>query len=168
MNKFKEVYGSDRIAGVATFGTEKSKSAILTACLKPGTLINTNAGLKEIEKITVNDIVDTTEGPQKVITPTHRHYDGDLYTFNTSGIGLPFSVTHNHQLLVYTNRKKQEKENCQNYKECQLFDKFGNVLGSFTSIKQAAQYYADKYNGSFSSMYKYKKLTSYFLQFINQ
>lgn len=32
LNKFKEVYGSDRIAGVATFGTEKSKSAILTAC----------------------------------------------------------------------------------------------------------------------------------------
>ena len=31
LNKFKEVYGSDRIAGVATFGTEKSKSAILTA-----------------------------------------------------------------------------------------------------------------------------------------
>ena len=32
LNKFREVYGSDRIAGVATFGTEKSKSAILTAC----------------------------------------------------------------------------------------------------------------------------------------
>lgn len=163
LNKFKEVYGSDRIAGVATFGTEKSKSAIQTACLKPGTLINTNAGLKEIEKITANDIVDTTEGPQKVITPTHRHYDGDLYTFSTSGIGLPFSVTHNHQLLVYTNRKKQEKENCQNYKECQLFDKFGNVLGAFTSIKQAAQYYADKYNGSFSSMYKYKRVNGYYI-----
>ena len=148
---------------MATFGTEKSKSAILTACLKLGTLINTNTGLKEIEKITANDIVDTTEGPQKVITPTHRHYDGDLYTFNTSGIGLPFSVTHNHQLLVYTNRKKQEKENCQNYKECQLFDKFGNVLGAFTSIKQAAQYYADKYNGSFSSMYKYKKVNGYYI-----
>jgi hypothetical protein len=26
------VYGSDRVANVATFGTEKSKSAILTAC----------------------------------------------------------------------------------------------------------------------------------------
>ena len=32
LNKFKEVYGSDRVAGVATFGTEKSKSAIQTAC----------------------------------------------------------------------------------------------------------------------------------------
>ena len=163
LNHLRKVYGEDRVANVATFGTEKSKSAILTACLKPGTLINTNTGLKEIEKITANDIVDTTEGPQKVITPTHRYYDGDLYTFNTSGIGVPFSVTHNHQLLVYTNRKKQEKENCQNYKECQLFDRFGNVLGVFTSVKQAAQYYADKYNGSFSSMYKYKRVNGYYI-----
>lgn len=31
LNKFKEEYGNDRVAGVATFGTEKSKSAILTA-----------------------------------------------------------------------------------------------------------------------------------------
>lgn len=32
LNKFKEVYGEDRVSGVATFGTEKSKSAILTSC----------------------------------------------------------------------------------------------------------------------------------------
>ena len=31
LNKFKSVYGQDRVSGVATFGTEKSKSAILTA-----------------------------------------------------------------------------------------------------------------------------------------
>ena len=31
LNKFREVYGSDRVSNVATFGTEKSKSAILTA-----------------------------------------------------------------------------------------------------------------------------------------
>lgn len=31
LNKFREVYGNNRVAGVATFGTEKSKSAILTA-----------------------------------------------------------------------------------------------------------------------------------------
>lgn len=31
MDKFREVYGEDRVANVATFGTEKSKSAILTA-----------------------------------------------------------------------------------------------------------------------------------------
>lgn len=32
LKKFSEVYGSDRVANVATFGTEKSKSAITTAC----------------------------------------------------------------------------------------------------------------------------------------
>lgn len=32
LKKFKEVYGEDRVAGVATFGTEKAKSAIQTAC----------------------------------------------------------------------------------------------------------------------------------------
>ena len=31
LNKFREVYGEDRVAGVITFGTEKSKQAILTA-----------------------------------------------------------------------------------------------------------------------------------------
>lgn len=31
LNKFREVYGDDRVANVATFRTEKSKSAILTA-----------------------------------------------------------------------------------------------------------------------------------------
>ena len=31
LSKFREVYGEDRVSNVATFGTEKSKSAILTA-----------------------------------------------------------------------------------------------------------------------------------------
>ena len=57
LNKFKEVYGSDRIAGVATFGTEKSKSAIQTACLKPGTLINTNTGLKSLLFTLINSVI---------------------------------------------------------------------------------------------------------------
>lgn len=32
LNKFRKFYTEDRVANVATFGTEKSKSAILTAC----------------------------------------------------------------------------------------------------------------------------------------
>ncbi len=32
LNHLRDVYGEDRVANVATFGTEKSKSAILTAC----------------------------------------------------------------------------------------------------------------------------------------
>lgn len=32
LSKLKEVYGLDKVVNVATFGTEKSKSAILTAC----------------------------------------------------------------------------------------------------------------------------------------
>lgn len=32
LNHLREVYGEDRVANVATFGTEKSKSAIITAC----------------------------------------------------------------------------------------------------------------------------------------
>ena len=32
LNHLRQVYGSERVANVATFGTEKSKSAILTAC----------------------------------------------------------------------------------------------------------------------------------------
>jgi len=161
LQKFRDFYGEDRVSNVATFKTEKSKSAILSACLKPGTVVNTIFGLKEIEKISTEDMVNTTEGLQRVLVPTHRQYNGELYTFDTAGIGLPFSVTHNHRLLVYTNRKKKEKNKCQNYKECQLIDNYGNVLGTFTSIKQASQYYADKYNGSFNSMYKYKAVNGY-------
>lgn len=161
LKALRSYYGEDNVANVATFRTEKSKAAILTACLKPGTMVNTSSGPKEIEKITNEDVVDTTEGPQKVLTPTHRQYDGELYTFNTASAGLPFSVTHNHQLLVYTNRKKKEKDGCQNYKECQLIDSCGNILGTFSNIKQASRYYATKYNGSFSSMYRYKTTNGY-------
>ena len=32
LDHLRKVYGEDRVANVATFGTEKSKSAILTAC----------------------------------------------------------------------------------------------------------------------------------------
>lgn len=32
LKKFKEFYGEDRVSGVATFGTEKARSAIQTAC----------------------------------------------------------------------------------------------------------------------------------------
>lgn len=148
------------MANVLTLRTEKSKSAILAACLKPGTQINTTNGLKNIENITNNDYVYTCNGIERVITPTTRDYSGKLYTFK-SGIGVPFTATHNHQLLVYTNRHKQEKDGCQNYKECQLLDSYNNVIGTFTSIKQAAKYYAKEYNGSFTSMYKYRTTNGY-------
>ena len=32
LEHLRKVYGEDRVANVATFGTEKSKNAILTAC----------------------------------------------------------------------------------------------------------------------------------------
>ena len=32
LDHLRKVYGSDRVSQVATFGTEKAKSAILTAC----------------------------------------------------------------------------------------------------------------------------------------
>ena len=41
LNKFRGVYGEDRVANVATFGTEKSKSAILTAARGLGIDVDT-------------------------------------------------------------------------------------------------------------------------------
>lgn len=157
----RNVYGDNRVANVITFGTEKAKSAIQTACLAPNTLINTTNGLKPIEDINNQDKVYSIYGEEQVITPTQRDYTGELYNFNCSGIGLDFSVTHNHQLLVYTNRKKESYGNISNYIRCQLLDKNQNVLGEFLSIKDAAKYYSDNYNGSYSSMYKYKKTNGY-------
>lgn len=161
LEAFRKVYGEDRVANVVTFGTEKSKSAILTACLAPDTPIYTTKGLKKIQDISNNDIVYTSKGEEQVITPTQREYDGELYSFNCSGIGKDFSVTHNHQLLVYTNRKKQSFGAINNYKRCQLLDNNKNVLGEFLSIKDAARYYEKYYNGSYSAMYKYKKNKGY-------
>ena len=41
LSKFREVYGEDRVSNVATFGTEKSKSAILTAARGLGIDVDT-------------------------------------------------------------------------------------------------------------------------------
>lgn len=41
LSKFREVYGDDRVSNVATFGTEKSKSAILTAARGLGIDVDT-------------------------------------------------------------------------------------------------------------------------------
>ncbi|NLE05809.1 MAG: PHP domain-containing protein, partial [Crenarchaeota archaeon] len=75
----KNQYGEFRAVEVVTFGTEKAKSAIKTACLAPNTLINTTNGLKPIEDINSQDKVYSIYGEEQVITPTQRDYTGELY-----------------------------------------------------------------------------------------
>lgn len=55
-------------------------------CFVGGTLILTNSGFKKIENITNDDKVIThTNTFQKVVTPMHRVYNGELYTLKGMG-----------------------------------------------------------------------------------
>lgn len=160
-SKIREERGPLGCVQVCTFGTASSKSAIQIACLAPNTLINTKNGLKAIQNITSLDYVYDVYGLTPVVSPTKRTYNGILYSFNCSGIGLDFDVTHNHQLLVYTHRKKQSYGSICNYNRCQLIDPLGNVLGEFLSVRDAAKYYTRYTGNSFSSMIRYKKSHGY-------
>lgn len=72
-------------------------------CFVGGTLILTNSGFKKIENITNDDKVIThTNTFQKVVTPMHRVYNGELYTLK----GMVFDeikCTEEHPFCV---RKK--------------------------------------------------------------
>lgn len=55
---------------IATFGTETTKSTVLTSCFKKGTIVKTLTGEKTIEEIKKGDKVWTVNGWEEVITPT--------------------------------------------------------------------------------------------------
>ena len=72
-------------------------------CFVAGTLILTNSGFKKIENITNDDKVIThTNTFQKVVTPMHRVYNGELYTLKGMGFD-EIKCTEEHPFYV---RKK--------------------------------------------------------------
>ena len=160
----QQEYGYDRVSKVLTIRTEKSKSAILTACFLPDTLIQTDKGLVKIQDVNSSNKVLTINGYENVVVPTHRQYNDTIYSFHLSGIGLPLRVTGNHQFLIYPhNRKKTIHGQTRNYKKCNLYDPNGNLIKECLSIEEASRYYANHYNGSYSSMNRYKKHNGYYI-----
>jgi len=66
LNKFREVYGEDRVANVITFGTEKSKSALLTAA----------RGL-DIDNDTAQYLASLIPSDRGILRTLHQCYYGD-------------------------------------------------------------------------------------------
>ena len=88
-------------AYVCTFGSESSKSAVLTACFKKGTLVKTSNGEKEIQNLTSNDFVFTTNGWEKVIAPTKMNWNGNFIKVQGNyGFEDEIICTDNHEFLV--------------------------------------------------------------------
>lgn len=66
LNKFREVYGQDRVANVATFGVEKSKQAILTAAR--------GLGVNNDEAQSLSSLVPSDRGITRTL---HQCFYGD-------------------------------------------------------------------------------------------
>ena len=96
---------------VATFGTEGTKSAILTACFKKGTKVNTINGDKNIENIQAGDLVKTSEGYEKVIAPTI--FTGTpSYCIKTKNSTVKnFYCTSDHEILAIKRTRRTEGDN---------------------------------------------------------
>lgn len=91
---------------VATFGTEKSKSCVQTACFKQGTKVKTLNGEKNIEDITTDDFVLTSNGWEKVIAPTQLEWDKDYIKVDGNySFGDSIICTNNHEFLVLPKEK---------------------------------------------------------------
>lgn len=83
-----------------TIRTEKSKSALLTACFKKGTLINTLSGEKPIEEVSSNDYVETLNGFQKVCNPTYCIGRPSIKIKTKNSENPYFICTPDHKILT--------------------------------------------------------------------
>lgn len=102
----QDAYGQDRVSKVLTIRTEKSKSALLTACFKKGTLINTINGEKPIEKITEEDYVETLNGFQKVLAPTYCLGKPSVKIKTKNSENPYFVCTPDHKILTIKKKNK--------------------------------------------------------------
>lgn len=126
LQALRDTYGQDRVANVVTFGTEKSKSAIQTACFKKGTLIDTINGEKPIEEIQSGDIIKTADGYEPVIAPTY--YKGiPNYRIKTKNfVNEDFYCTEDHEILTVEGyRRVSGQTNSNKVKE--LFPELRNL-----------------------------------------
>lgn len=93
---------------VATFGTEGTKSAILTSCFKAGTLIETKQGEKRIEDIKKGDLVKTKDGYEKVIATTITIGKPEVFIKTKNYVEEGFYCTPEHEILTISADKRTE------------------------------------------------------------
>ena len=147
--------GQRRVTKVQTLLTMKSKNAILTACFKKGTLIRTERGMKPIELVDDKDFVFTQEGAERVIAPTYRFFNGDMYQISTS-YGFPIVCTDNHKFLVKADTRREK-----NLFLWKVLNEKGVVEGVFKGLKAASNYVASITGGKASVPFRFKEYKGY-------
>jgi hypothetical protein len=77
-------------------------------CNLPKTNILTIEGYKNIEEIKKDELVFTHTGTfKKVIQPLSREYEGDIINIKSKSCGPNISVTPNHNIYIYRDKKFQ-------------------------------------------------------------
>lgn len=120
---------------VCTFGTEGSRSAIAAACFKEGTMVKTLTGEKPIETITKEDYVYTTNGWEKVITPTVIESDKIIRLKTRFSVDDFIYCTPEHEILILSknthkgrvNGKWDKNEAIKIFPELQLLKSDNNI-----------------------------------------
>lgn len=112
LKTFRKKYGEDRVAGVLTLGTEKSKSAIQTACFKKGTLVDTKNGEIPIELIQSGDLVKTLDGYEPVITPTIYQGVPNYKIKTKNSLNKDFCCTADHEILTIEAYRRTSGKSC--------------------------------------------------------
>lgn len=82
-------------------GIAKSPEHANALCFMPGTLIQTEAGLVEIENLVPGDMVRTHLGryrPVDAVVCSHMHYEGDMIELRTRLSHVPLVVTPAHMV----------------------------------------------------------------------
>lgn len=106
--KIREQRGELRLLQVATFGTEGTKSAILSACFKKGTLVETLQGEKKIEDIQEGDYVKTKDGYERVDALTISYGKPELYVKTKNYVNEGFFCTPDHEILTIKSYRRTE------------------------------------------------------------
>jgi DNA polymerase-3 subunit alpha len=92
-----------------------------TACFIENTDIITDIGIIPIQNIQKgNKVLTHNNCYQKVIVPTSRVYNGDLYTIKTKGATFHITSTDNHQYFII---KKEDFKNYTLYKNLNYYNK---------------------------------------------
>lgn len=110
--KIREERGELGLLQVCTFGTESTKSAILTACFKEGTKVLTSNGEKRIEDIRAGDLVATEYGFEPVIIPTILPDKKPNYFIKTkNSVNVGFYCTEDHEILTIPFYRRMKGKN---------------------------------------------------------
>ena len=112
LNALRKFYGEDRVSNVATFGTEKAKSAIQTTCFREGTLVETKNGEIPIELIQSGDLVKTLNGYEPVIFPTVYQGIPNYKIKTKNSLNKEFYCTADHEILTIEAYRRVSGESC--------------------------------------------------------